>query len=97
MNTRKLCYSRFVFAVGTFLCGGALAENCNGRYTNVNQFTETIDLGEGHTLTICGQRECDQRELRPYWCGIVRRICLDDPRWSNAGWLCLCEGGRERR
>ena len=28
------------------------ADNCTGRFTNVTQSAETIDLGKGHTLTI---------------------------------------------
>ena len=49
--------SRFVrsglFLAGFVLCtGGALADNCNGRWTNVTQSAETIDLGDGHTLVI---------------------------------------------
>lgn len=30
----------------------SLADSCNGRWTNVAQSAETIDLGNGHTLTI---------------------------------------------
>jgi hypothetical protein len=30
----------------------SLAASCNGRWTNVSQSAETIDLGNGHTLTI---------------------------------------------
>lgn len=36
--------------------GSLLAGNCNGRWTNVTQSSETIDLGNGHTLTIFSAR-----------------------------------------
>jgi len=29
-----------------------MAEKCSGRFTNVGQSAETLDLGKGHTLTI---------------------------------------------
>jgi hypothetical protein len=34
----------------------SLADNCSGRWTNVGQSAETIDLGGGHTLTIFSAR-----------------------------------------
>ena len=36
--------------------GSSLADNCTGRWTNVGQSAETIDLGNGHTLTIFSAR-----------------------------------------
>ena len=56
MGTTMLLRSGFVLAVGAFLGGGALADNCSGRFTNVSQSAETIDLGKGHTLTIFSAR-----------------------------------------
>lgn len=44
------------FAVGTMLSGEAMSKECTGRWTNVGQSAETIDLGEGHTLTIFSAR-----------------------------------------
>ena len=32
-------------------CGSALAHNCNGRFTNVGQSADALDLGNGHALT----------------------------------------------
>lgn len=41
----------------SLICSGpVLADNCNGRWTNVTQSAETIDLGNGHTLTIFSAR-----------------------------------------
>jgi hypothetical protein len=42
--------------IASLPCAPALADNCNGRWTNVTQSTETIDLGNGHTLTIFSAR-----------------------------------------
>jgi len=56
MKTQKLLYSGLLLAVGALVCGGALADNCNGRFSNVNVSAEAIDLGDGHTLTIFASR-----------------------------------------
>ena len=47
----KLIGSGLVFAVATFACGNALADNCSGNWTNTAMSGDTIDLGDGHTLT----------------------------------------------
>lgn len=52
MRTTKLLRKGFVVATGALLCGGAIADDCAGRWTNVTQSAETLDLGKGHTLTI---------------------------------------------
>lgn len=41
---------------GAILSGTATAKECTGRWTNVGQSAETIDLGKGHTLTIFSAR-----------------------------------------
>jgi len=51
MKIQNLIGSGLVFAVATFACGNALADNCNGRWTNTSMSGDTIDLGDGHTLT----------------------------------------------
>jgi hypothetical protein len=48
--------SALALATGTMLCGVSMAAECNGRWTNVTQSAETIDLGQGHTLTIFSAR-----------------------------------------
>lgn len=56
MNTQKLFLSSLILAVGALLCGGALADNCNGRYTGATVSVETIELGDGHVLAIFTDR-----------------------------------------
>lgn len=51
MKTHKLMYSSLFLAIGMVLCGGALADNCNGRFNNVTHALSTVEVGEGHTLT----------------------------------------------
>ena len=51
MKMHKLIGSGLVFAVATFACGNALADNCSGNWTNTAMSGDTIDLGDGHTLT----------------------------------------------
>lgn len=51
MKTRKLFYVGLLAATGALVSGGAWADNCNGRWTNTAQSGDTIDLGDGHTLT----------------------------------------------
>lgn len=45
---------------GVILSGTAIAKECTGRWTNVGQSAETIDLGKGHTLTIFSARGPNQ-------------------------------------
>jgi hypothetical protein len=94
MNTKKLFYASFVFAVGTLLCGGALADNCNGRYTNVNQFAETIDLGEGHTLTIFADKGSSTSENSDHTgVGLCGGYALTTPDGqTRVGYACAREG-----
>ena len=51
MKMHKVIGSALAFAVMAFVCGNALADNCNGRWTNTSMSGDTIDLGDGHTLT----------------------------------------------
>ena len=51
MKARKLFYSGLLFAAGALVYGGALADNCNGRFNNVTHALSTVEVGEGHTLT----------------------------------------------
>jgi hypothetical protein len=37
-----------------------VADNCNGRWTNVTVSSETLEVAKGHTVTFCGARELDQ-------------------------------------
>lgn len=39
-------------AAAAMVGGSAVAAECSGRWTNVSQSAETLDLGKGHTLTI---------------------------------------------
>lgn len=52
-------------AAGTMLCGAAMAKECTGRWTNVAQSAETIDLGKGHTLTIFSARGASTSDNTP--------------------------------
>lgn len=56
MNKSKRVQLTTVFAAGLMLCGGAMGADCSGRWTNVAQSAETLDLGKGHTLTIWSAR-----------------------------------------
>ena len=51
MRKQKRLYLGLTFAIGILTCGGALADNCNGHFSNTAQSGDTIDLGDGHTLT----------------------------------------------
>ncbi len=51
MRQHKRVYAGLIFVTGVFACGGALADNCSGNWTNTTQSADTIDLGDGHTLT----------------------------------------------
>ncbi len=51
MRKQKLYYSGFIVAASIVVSGGALADNCSGNWTNTGQSSDTIDLGDGHTLT----------------------------------------------
>jgi hypothetical protein len=59
MNVKKTAIrwtSGILFAAGSLLSGAAFADNCNGRWTNVNQSAETIDLGGGHKPVVWADR-----------------------------------------
>lgn len=56
MKNRKWMQVGVALAAGAMLCGQAMAKECSGRWTNVGQSAETIDLGKGHTLTIFSAR-----------------------------------------
>ena len=51
MRQAKCVYTGLVLITGALACGGALADNCSGNWTNTTQTSETLDLGDGHTLT----------------------------------------------
>lgn len=51
MGTIKLLGNGFVLAAGALLCGGALADNCSGRYSNVTLSAETIEVAKGLSVT----------------------------------------------
>jgi hypothetical protein len=50
-TSKRLQWGVAIFA-GATLCSGAMGAECSGRWTNVAQSAETLDLGKGHTLTI---------------------------------------------
>lgn len=56
MTNNKRLQVGAVFAAGVIFCGGAIGAECTGRWTNVAQSAETLDLGKGHTLTIWSAR-----------------------------------------
>ena len=56
MNTARPLIIGLVLGLTGFASVPALADNCNGRFTNVGQSAETIDLGNGHTLTVFSAR-----------------------------------------
>jgi len=49
-------------AIGALLCGGALAGNCNGRYTGATVSVETIEQGEGRVLVVFADRDSSTSE-----------------------------------
>ena len=51
MRTTSLLKMGLFLSMSGIACGSALADNCNGRFTNVGQSADTLDLGNGHTLT----------------------------------------------
>lgn len=51
MNAHKVIGSGLLVAMTMFVGGNAMADNCNGRWTNTGISGDTIDLGDGHTLT----------------------------------------------
>ncbi|MDP6952581.1 MAG: hypothetical protein QGF53_07440 [Alphaproteobacteria bacterium] len=46
--------------------GSAMAANCSGHWTNVNQSTESIDLGDGHTLVVFSATGSVTSDNSPY-------------------------------
>jgi hypothetical protein len=56
MRTTKLLELGLAIGMGYSFCIPAFADNCGGRWTNVTESAETIDLGNGHTLTIFSAR-----------------------------------------
>lgn len=66
MKSTTCFYMSLLLAGGVLVSGGALADNCNGRWTNTNQTSETIDLGEGHTLTMFFDRGSVTSENSPF-------------------------------
>ncbi len=65
MKARKLFYSGLLFAAGALVYGGALADNCSGSWTGVQQSGDTIDLGDGHTLSTFFSRGTVSSENSP--------------------------------
>jgi hypothetical protein len=51
MKTNGFTKVALAAGLGAVLCSPAWADNCNGRFTNVGQSVDTLDLGKGHTLT----------------------------------------------
>jgi hypothetical protein len=52
MRTTKLLQGTCLIGASLFVCSAALgADNCTGYDTSVNISAETLDLGNGHTLT----------------------------------------------
>ena len=66
MKTTKLLRKGFVLATGVLLCGGALADNCSGRYTNVGVSAETVEVAKGHTVTFFVSRGSTVSDNSPY-------------------------------
>jgi len=56
MKNRKWMHLGVALVAGAMVFGQAMAKECSGRWTNVGQSAETIDLGKGHTLTIFSAR-----------------------------------------
>lgn len=52
-----------VISIG--VSASVLAGNCTGRWTNVAQSSETLDLGNGHTITIFSARGSTTSEDSP--------------------------------
>ncbi len=51
MRTTNLLKMGLFLGMSGIACGSALADNCTGHFTNVGQSGDTLDLGNGHTLT----------------------------------------------
>ncbi len=51
MRTTNLLKMGLFLGMSGVVCGSALADDCDGRFTGVNQSADTVDLGNGHTLT----------------------------------------------
>lgn len=52
MRTAKLLRSGFIVGGSLFLCSAALADNCTGYDALVTTSANTLDLGNGMTLTV---------------------------------------------
>ena len=65
MKTSRWMQCAMALAVGAMLCGEGVAAECTGRWTNVSQSAETIDLGKGHTLTIFSARGSSTSDNSP--------------------------------
>ena len=48
------------------LCGPALADNCNGRYTNVTVSSEVLEVAKGHTVTFFVTRTSTTSDNSPF-------------------------------
>ena len=68
MKTTKLCKIGFFLGISGLAYGTAFAaDNCNGRWTNVSQSAETIDLGKGHTLVFFVARGSSTSDNNPIY------------------------------
>ncbi len=56
MTTIKTFQWGATLALAAIFSPACWADNCSGRWTNVTQSAETLDLGKGHTLTIFSAR-----------------------------------------
>jgi hypothetical protein len=66
MKKQKLLYSGLILATTALVSGGALADNCSGNWTNTTQSADTIDLGDGHTLTTWFSRGSVSSQNSPF-------------------------------
>ncbi len=51
MRTTKLLQRAGLLTTGLFLCGVSQADNCSGRWSNVTQSSETLEVAKGHSVT----------------------------------------------
>lgn len=65
MKPAKLMQWSVVLSLTLFWSNSLLADNCTGRWTNVSQSAETMDLGNGHTLTIFSARGSSTSDNSP--------------------------------
>jgi len=64
MMKRIVCFSSL--SAGFIIPAAGLADNCNGRWTNVTVSSETLEVAKGHTVTFFVARGSSTSDNSPF-------------------------------